>query len=175
MFHRDWPGATTCSFTALCSAVSSSIRVLADRVGDLIGTNVQLIHHTKMFIKPPERAGPHASGLLLFSHERDTMIASTIHFDDCADRKRGVRVVPGSHKRAVYGARDGGRHLPVEQYPVSEGTPCPAAAGVVLYFSYLTTPMDRASIPATSRAPRCGADCATPTIVRSAWICTGSS
>ena len=98
VFHRDWPGATICSFTALCSAVSSSIRVLADRAGDLIGPNVQL-HHTKMFIKPPERAVLHASGLSLFPHEKDIMIASTIHFDDCADRKRGVRVVPDSHKR----------------------------------------------------------------------------
>ena len=39
---------------------------LADRAGDLIGPNVQL-HHTKRFIKPPERAVPDASGLSVFS------------------------------------------------------------------------------------------------------------
>ena len=31
-----------------------------------------------------------------------------------------------------------GNHLDIQQYPIEEGTPCPAEPGDVLFFSYLT-------------------------------------
>jgi phytanoyl-CoA hydroxylase len=113
---------------------------LTDLVADLIGPNVQL-HHTKMFIKPPEKGAPFPmhQDYPYFPHERDTMMAAIVHFDDAPLEKGCVRVVPGSHKLGpLEHLRDGGHHLPVEQYPVSEATPVPAGPGDVLFFTYLT-------------------------------------
>lgn len=113
---------------------------LTDRVADLIGPNVQL-HHTKMFIKPPERGAPFPmhQDYPYFPHERHTMMAATIHFDDAPIEKGCVRVVPGSYRLGpLEHLHEGGHHLSVEEYPVSEATPCPARAGDVLFFTYLT-------------------------------------
>jgi hypothetical protein len=50
-----------------------------------------------------------------------------------------VRVVPGSHKLGpLPHVAAGSWHLPFEQYPLESSLPCPAKAGDVLFFSYLT-------------------------------------
>ena len=66
---------------------------------DIIGPNVQL-HHTKMFIKPPEKGSPFPmhQDAPFFPHDHHSMIAVIIHFDDAPLEKGCVRVVPGSHK-----------------------------------------------------------------------------
>lgn len=113
---------------------------LTDRAADLIGPNVML-HHTKMFIKPPETGAPFPmhQDVPYFPFEGHTMIAAIVHFDDAPLEKGCVRVVPGSHKGGwLEHLTDGGNHLPPEQYPVCAATPCPARAGDVLFFSYLT-------------------------------------
>ncbi len=113
---------------------------LIDRAADIIGDNVQL-HHTKMFIKPPEKGAPFPmhQDAPYFPHENHSMIAAIIHFDDAPLEKGCVRVVPGSHKAGVRNhLSDGGHHLPPEEFPVDDATPCPAEAGDVLFFSYLT-------------------------------------
>jgi ectoine hydroxylase-related dioxygenase (phytanoyl-CoA dioxygenase family) len=74
-----------------------------------------------------------------FPHARDTMIAAVVHFDDAPIEKGCIRVVPGSHKLGLIpesGQRD--HSLPPEKYPIEQATPCPAEAGDVLFFSYLT-------------------------------------
>lgn len=107
----------------------------------LIGSpNVQL-HHTKAFIKPPENGSPFPmhQDRPFFPHERDSMIAAIIHFDDAPEQKGCVRVVPGSHKLgALEHVSSGGYHLPLEKYPLESSVACPARAGDVLFFSYLT-------------------------------------
>jgi len=111
-----------------------------DRIADLIGENIQL-HHTKLFIKPPEKGAPFPmhQDHPYFPHERDTMMAAIIHFDDAPLEKGCVRVVPGSHKLGPLDhLNEGGHHLPVERFPVAEATPLPARAGDVLCFTYLT-------------------------------------
>ena len=113
---------------------------LSDRAADIIGPNVQL-HHTKMFIKPPERGAPFPmhQDYPYFPHENHSMIAATIHFDDAPIEKGCIRVVPGSYTNGPYDhIHDGGSHLPVDRYPVEQATPCAAEAGDVLFFSYLT-------------------------------------
>jgi hypothetical protein len=113
---------------------------LVDRVADLIGSNVQL-HHTKMFIKPPERGAPFPmhQDYPYFPHENHTMTAATIHFDDAPIEKGCIRVVPRSFKNGPYEhIHEGGSHLPVKEYTVAEATPCPAEAADVLFFNYLT-------------------------------------
>src|SRR5262249_2217097 len=111
-----------------------------DRVADLIGPNVQL-HHTKLFIKPPERGAPFPmhQDYPYFPHEKHTMMAAIIHFDDAPLEKGCARVVPGSHKLgSVEHLTDGGNHLPIDRFPVSEATPVPAKPGDVLFFTYRT-------------------------------------
>ena len=111
-----------------------------DRVADLIGPNVQL-HHTKLFIKPPERGAPFPmhQDYPYFPHEKHTMMAAILFFDDAPLEKGCVRVVPGSHKLGPQEhLNEGGHHLPVERFPVAEAVACPAKAGDVLFFTYLT-------------------------------------
>jgi phytanoyl-CoA hydroxylase len=114
---------------------------LTDVVAELIGSpNVQL-HHTKLFIKPPEKGSPFPmhQDHPFFPHDRHTMMAAIIHFDDAPIEKGCVRVVPGSHRDGPLPHQpEGGHHLPFEQYPVESAVPCPAKAGDVLFFSYLT-------------------------------------
>jgi ectoine hydroxylase-related dioxygenase (phytanoyl-CoA dioxygenase family) len=113
----------------------------SDIIRSLGGTpNVQL-HHTKMFIKPPEKGSPFPmhQDAPYFPHDRHTMIAAILHFDDAPLEKGCVRVVPGSHKLGILEHNSqGGWHLPYSEYPVEKATPCPARAGDVLFFSYLT-------------------------------------
>jgi ectoine hydroxylase-related dioxygenase (phytanoyl-CoA dioxygenase family) len=107
---------------------------------DIIGPNVQL-HHCKAFIKPPEKGSPFPlhQDAPFFPHDRHSMIAAIVHFDDAPTEKGCVRVVPGSHRRGVLPHRpDGGWHLDPMAYPVESATPIPAKAGDVLFFSYLT-------------------------------------
>ncbi len=102
--------------------------------------NIQL-HHTKMFIKPPENGSPFPlhQDRPFFPHTQDSMIAAIFHFDDAPIEKGCVRVVPGSHKLgALPHIEQGSWHLPVDQYPIESAIPCPAEAGDVLFFSYLT-------------------------------------
>lgn len=104
------------------------------------GENVQL-HHTKMFIKPPEKGSPFPmhQDVPYFPHEKHSMIAAIIHFDDAPLERGCVRVVPGSHKLGVLPhSNEGGYHLPFDEFPIENATPCPAKAGDVLFFSYLT-------------------------------------
>lgn len=114
---------------------------LTDVAAAIIGSpNVQL-HHTKMFIKPPEKGSPFPmhQDVPYFPHDRHSMIAAIIHFDAAPIEKGCVRVVPGSHKLGpLEHSHEGGWHLPFEQYPIEEATPCPAEAGDALFFSYLT-------------------------------------
>lgn len=108
---------------------------------DIIGSpNVQL-HHTKMFIKPPEKGSPFPmhQDHPYFPHDRDSMIAVILHFDAAPVEKGCVRVVPGSYKLGpLEHSHEGGWHLPFEQYPIESSVPCPAEPGDALFFSYLT-------------------------------------
>jgi phytanoyl-CoA hydroxylase len=113
---------------------------LVDPVADLIGPNVQL-HHNKLFIKPPEKGSPFPmhQDHPFFPHERHTMLAAIVHFDDAPLAKGCVRVVPGSHKLGpLEHNAEGSYHLPYEEYPVEQAEPIEAQAGDVLIFSYLT-------------------------------------
>lgn len=114
---------------------------LTSIASDIIGSpNVQL-HHTKMFIKPPERGAPFPmhQDAPYFPHDKHSMIAAIIHFDAAPIEKGCVRVVPGSHKLGILDhSSEGGWHLPFSEYPVESAIPCEAEPGDVLFFSYLT-------------------------------------
>lgn len=106
----------------------------------IIGPNVQL-HHTKAFVKPPEKGSPFPmhQDAPFFPHDHHSMIAAIIHFDDAPLEKGCVRVVPGSHKNGILPhLSDGGWHLDPQEWRVEDATPIPAKAGDALFFSYLT-------------------------------------
>ncbi len=114
---------------------------LTDYAAAMMGSeNVQL-HHNKMFIKPPEKGSPFPmhQDKPFFPHDRDTMMAAIIHFDDAPLEKGCLRVVPGSHKLGTLPhLGDGSWHLPFEEFPIESASPIPAKAGDVVFFSYLT-------------------------------------
>jgi phytanoyl-CoA hydroxylase len=126
-----------------CAAFSRLIvdSRLTDVAAELIGGENVQPHHTKMFIKPPEKGSPFPmhQDAPFFPHRDHSMIAAIFHFDDAPLEKGCVRVVPGSHKLGVLEhIAEGGWHLPFEQYPLESAVACPARAGDVLFFSYLT-------------------------------------
>ena len=105
----------------------------------IIGPNVQL-HHSKMFIKPPEKGAPFPmhQDTPYFEHEKHSMIAVIFHFDDAPIEKGCLRVVPGSHKLGVIPSDRPDHSLSPEEYPVEKALPLPAEAGDAVFFSYLT-------------------------------------
>lgn len=105
---------------------------------DIIGPNVQL-HHNKMFIKPPERGSPFPmhQDYPYFPHERHSMIAVIIHFDDASEEKGCLRVYPGTHKLGPVEAIGADHHAPEDIYPIDAATPIPAKAGDAIFMSYL--------------------------------------
>ena len=105
---------------------------------DIIGPNVQL-HHNKMFIKPPERGSPFPmhQDFPYFPHERHSMIAVIIHFDDAPEEKGCLRVYPGTHKLGPLPAIGHDHHVSTGDYPLAGATPIPAKAGDAIFLSYL--------------------------------------
>ena len=105
---------------------------------DIIGPNVQL-HHNKMFIKPPEKGSPFPmhQDYPYFPHQRHSMIAVIIHFDDAPNEKGCLRVYPGTHKLGPLEAVGQDHHVPEDLYPIDGATPLPAMAGDAIFLSYL--------------------------------------
>lgn len=104
----------------------------------LIGPNVQL-HHSKMLVKPPEKgaAFPMHQDYPYFPHERHTMLAASVHLDDADPENGCIYVIPKSHKKGPL-PHVGHHYLNHKEYPIEMGVPCPAQAGDVLFFNYLT-------------------------------------
>jgi len=112
-----------------------------DIASALIGSPDVQLHHTKMFIKPPENGSPFPlhQDYPFFPHSKHTVAAAIFHFDDAPEDKGCVRVVPGSHNRGPLAhAGEGGWHLPFDEWPMAQTVACEAEAGDVLLFTYLT-------------------------------------
>ena len=110
---------------------------LTEVAQDLIGPNVQL-HHTKMFIKPPENGSPFPmhQDYPYFPHSKHTMMAVILHFDDAPVEKGCLRVIPGSHKLGPLESVGTDHHLPEDRYPVEAAMALPAKAGDAIFLSY---------------------------------------
>lgn len=113
---------------------------LTERIACLIGPNIQL-HHTKLFIKPPEQGAPFPlhQDYPYFPHTKHTMLAAIFFFEDTPVERGRLCVVPGSHRLGpLEHLPEGGWHLPLEQYPLQSAVPVPVEAGDVVVFNYLT-------------------------------------
>lgn len=108
-------------------------------VSDIIGPNVQL-HHTKMFIKPPENGSPFPmhQDFHYFPHRDHSMIAVILHLDDAPEEKGCLRVYPGTHRLGPLECEGSDHHLSPERFPIEGALPIPAKAGDAIFFNYLT-------------------------------------
>jgi ectoine hydroxylase-related dioxygenase (phytanoyl-CoA dioxygenase family) len=100
--------------------------------------NVQL-HHTKLFVKPPENGSPFPlhQDHPFFPHSLHRVGAAIFHFDDVPEERGCVRVIPRSHLQGPLEHDPAGSfHLP--DVPFEAAVPQPAEAGDVLFFTYLT-------------------------------------
>jgi phytanoyl-CoA hydroxylase len=110
-----------------------------DVAAAVLGTSNVQLHHTKLFVKPPENGSPFPlhQDHPFFPHTKHRVGAAIFHFDDAPPEKGCIRVVAGSHRD---GPRDhnpeGSFHLP--DVPFESAIPIPAEAGDVIFFSYLT-------------------------------------
>lgn len=127
-------------YSALATRLICDPRMTDYAAAMIGGENVQL-HHTKMFIKPPEKGSPFPmhQDAPFFLHENHSMMAVIFFFDDAPLEKGCLRVVPNSHKLGLLEHKpEGGWHLPYEDYPVENAVPVPAKAGDAVFFNYLT-------------------------------------
>lgn len=109
-------------------------------LADIVGPNVQL-HHTKAFIKPPEKgsAFPMHQDCPYFPHAKHTMAAAIIHLSDATGEMGCVCFYPGSHKLGLLPTvHPRAFYLDQNRYSIEQATPCPARRGDVAIFSYLT-------------------------------------
>jgi len=108
-------------------------------LSDLLGPNVQL-HHTKAFIKPPERGSPFPmhQDYPYFPHELGTMMAAIIHLSDADEEMGCLRVYPGTHKRGPLPVVDPAQpYCDPQEYPIAGAKACPGRRGDVFFFNYL--------------------------------------
>ena len=116
-------------------------RRFTDTAAALNGSPNLQLHHTKMFVKPPENGSPFPmhQDHPFFPHAKDTVAAAIFHFTDAEQERGCVRVVPGSHHNGPLEHIEGGSwHLAPDQWRLDDAVPCPAEAGDVLFFTYLT-------------------------------------
>ncbi|MFC6082134.1 phytanoyl-CoA dioxygenase family protein [Sphaerisporangium aureirubrum] len=107
----------------------------------LLGRPDLQLHHTKIFVKPPEKGSPFPlhQDAAHFPHTKHTVTAAIFHFDDAPEEKGCVRVIPGSHRRGpLPHVEEGGWHLPITEWPLDAATPVEAEAGDALFINYLT-------------------------------------
>jgi ectoine hydroxylase-related dioxygenase (phytanoyl-CoA dioxygenase family) len=109
-------------------------------VAQLIGPNVEL-HHTKYHVKPPAVGAPFPmhQDYPFFPHEQHTMLAAAVHIDDATVENGCLCLVPGSNKLGpLPHVSEGSHYLPLDEWPLERAVACPAKAGDVLFFNYLT-------------------------------------
>lgn len=108
----------------------------------VLGSGDVRLHHTKAFVKPPERGAPFPlhQDHPYFPFVGHNVAAAIFHFDDAPEEKGCVRAVAGSHRHGplVHEREGGAWSLPLADWPLASATPIPAVAGDVLFFSYLT-------------------------------------
>ena len=108
----------------------------------ILGQDIML-HHSKLFCKPPEKGSPFPmhQDWQYFPSIKDSMIAAIIYVSEATDEMGCVRVYPGSHKEL---GRTGGmmgrgdNEEITEKYPIEKATVLEAEPGDVLFFSYFT-------------------------------------
>ena len=111
-----------------------------DVVSEIIGDDI-VLHHSKLFQKPPENGSPFPmhQDWPYFPTVNDTMIAGIIHVSDATDEMGCLRVYPSSHRLGRVEGADGRRQNDViDAHPIEDATIVEAEAGDVVFFHYFT-------------------------------------
>lgn len=106
----------------------------------ILGEDV-ILHHTKLFQKPPEKGSPFPmhQDWTYFPSVKDTMIAGVIHVSDASDEMGCLRVTPGSHKLGrVEGTSGATQNDVLDAHPIEDALAVEAKAGDVVFFHYFT-------------------------------------
>jgi ectoine hydroxylase-related dioxygenase (phytanoyl-CoA dioxygenase family) len=120
---------------------------------DILGSDI-VLHHTKLFQKPPEVGAPFPmhQDWNYFPSVKDTMMAGIIHVSEATDEMGCLRVYPGSHRLGRVPETWGSQENSVlEQYPLENALPLEAEPGDVVFFHYFTI---HGSMPNRSRKTR---------------------
>ena len=119
----------------------------------ILGPDV-VLHHSKLFQKPPEKGAPFPmhQDWSYFPTVKDTMIAAIVHVSRATDEMGCLRVYPGSHRLGRVSNTSGQVSSEVlDQHPLEKATVLEAEAGDVLFFSYFTL---HGSMPNRSKQTR---------------------
>lgn len=106
----------------------------------ILGEDI-VLHHSKLFQKPPEKGAPFPmhQDWDYFPTVNDSMIAGVVHVSRATDEMGCLRVVPGSHKVGRIAGSGGQKENEfLLKHPLEEATPVPAEPGDVLFFHYFT-------------------------------------
>lgn len=106
----------------------------------ILGPDV-VLHHSKLFDKPPEKGAPFPihQDWSYFPTEKDTMIAGIIHLSRATEEMGCLRVYPGSHRLGRKRRTSGmvaSRFL--DRYPLEKALPVICKPGDVVFFHYFT-------------------------------------
>lgn len=119
----------------------------------LLGPDI-ILHHTKLFMKPPEVGSPFPmhQDWTYFPTVNDTMLAGIIHISEATDAMGCFRVYPGTHKLGrIRGTSGTEKSELLARHPIEGGTPLEAQPGDVVFFHYLLL---HGSLPNTSAKMR---------------------
>lgn len=108
-----------------------------DAAEAILGPDI-VLHHTKLFQKPPEKGAPFPmhQDWGYFPTLKDTMMAGIIHVSRADDEMGCLRVYPGTNKLGrIQGAMGGTEEL-LAKYPLENATPLEAGPGDVVFFHY---------------------------------------
>ena len=110
-----------------------------DCVRAILGPDV-VLHHTKLFSKPPEKGAPFPmhQDWTYFPCETDSMIAAVIHLTDATDEMGCLRLVPGSHKLGRLQNSNGESGEFANEHPIGDSVALEAQPGDVAFFHYFT-------------------------------------
>ncbi len=113
---------------------------LLDVAEQILGPDI-VLHHTKLFLKPPEEGAPFPmhQDWTYFPTRADSMIAGIVFLSDADAESGGLCVYPGSHKLGRIDNSSGRVDSEIlTQYPLEGAEAINAKRGDVFFFSYLT-------------------------------------
>lgn len=106
----------------------------------ILGEDV-ILHHSKLFLKPPEKGSPFPvhQDWTYFPTRLDSMMAGIVHVSNATDQMGCLRVYPGSHKLGRVQQTSGQvESEALQQYPLEKATIVECEPGDVVFFHYFT-------------------------------------
>jgi len=114
---------------------------LLDVTESIIGNDI-ILHHTKLFMKPPQigSAFPLHQDWSYFPTRENSMVAAVVHLSEANKGMGRIRIVKKSHRMGKIQGSDGHSRIEEihEKHDLGSATPITAKAGDVLFFHCCT-------------------------------------